>query len=195
MIQRLESNLEKIETVHIIPQIANAKPKDHLILEYITDSELAVNISAYIVTAVKNNNMVLFVMPKSEYESILVNLKSNNTDLEILEQDGHCMKLLVEEMMNGSKLLYEFELLEDYLNSIIDFSLSERKKGMYVISTLASCLSSRNYLENALEIEREWEKFIVKNQFPISILCPYRNISNRIISELESMCTRIIHVN
>lgn len=184
-IQGIKARISEYRIEDKIAQITNVKPKDHLSLEYTSYSELTEVVLKYITTAARYDYSVAFLMTKRELGEIEDLMKAQHIELSSLMEENKVIVITTEEINSGSELVFEFDLIRQHIDSVIDFIKSEGKKGIAIIATVSSNLAKREYIENAIRLEREFGDYVYKKDFPMILLCPYKKLSNSLKIQLE----------
>ena len=178
----------------IISNVNKLEDQDHIIIKYSDYSKLIDIVKSSIIEAITTGYAVVLIMTKKEMDNFEDQLSKKGFDINELLQNDVFIKINVEDINSGRELVFSFDVVADYLDSIVELAESENFKGIHIIATMADKLVKSNQPEVAIKLEKSWQRYIQDSTFPISLVCPYKAIDEKTQEELKKSHSSVFEI-
>jgi len=185
VIDYLDEQEKLYNTIETIPEfIDKMDNRDHIVITHDNDSELSEILNAFFERGKRDNSVCVLAILREEEEKILQLIKKCpiNVDLMLNEQDA--VIIFVDECVGGT---FDITPFQKDMEIIQDTSNRNNKNGIIVLATISDALAKQRRFSDVLLDEKFAHKMANESKLPLSIICLYSMIPNKLIRELEDL--------
>ena len=182
--ETLYNNIESIPEF-----ISKMSDRDHIVITHDNESELLEILNAFFERGKRDNTVCVLAILKNEEDKIsqLIKKCDVNVDLMLNEQDA--IIVFVDDCINGK---FDITPFKNDMELIQENSKRNNKNGITVLATISDALAKQQRFSDVLLDEKFAHRMANESELPLSIICLYSMIPNKLIRELEDLHDIII---
>ena len=155
-----------------IDATTKAKPRDHVVLFYQHDDELAASVAEFVLDALRSDGVAVVVATNVHLFALEVALIRRGIDVVAARSDGNLIAVVADEAL--SRLLVDgrpsFDVFFTEVGDMIR-TLTEARRPVKVFGEMVALLWDAGHVAAAIELEKQWNDF--GGQLPFSLMCAY----------------------
>ncbi len=164
--------------------VLTMKDRDHIILTYNTESELAEILSAFIDRGIKNNQINALYVTESQKRTFCEIIKKLDVNVDKMLNSQDLMTVLSEEYFQNKR--FSFVSFENDLKFLVDLVKKRKKNGLFSIGLFGQNLVEQNRYDEAIDLEQKYDEFLKRSDVPITSICLYKTLPEKFESLIKS---------
>ena len=152
--------------------------RDHIVLTYNTESELAEILSALIDGGIKNNQVIALFISKNEEPKYFEVLKKCDINVDKMLNSQDLMTILTDEYLQNKP--FSFDPFKKDFDFLVDLTKKRGKNGLCYLATVAPNLVEQNRYDEAVHLEQKVDEYLEKSDIPITAICLYKFLPKKI---------------